>query len=134
MIFFKGVAELTDNGLSALVCDDVVAIKNCKRLISNEVARFCNRVRKAVGLLLAQEVDVCHMYRFKNFVIDFLFGRVVFEVGLKLKGMVKVVLNGALSAVGDDENFFNTCLNGFLNNILDCGLVNNVEHLFRNGL
>ena len=47
--------------------------------------------------------------------------------------MVKMVFDSALASVCDDKNIFDTCRNSFFNDILDCGFVNNVEHLFGNG-
>ena len=47
--------------------------------------------------------------------------------------MVKMILNGTLISVCDNKDFLNAGIKSLFNNILNCGLINDVEHFLWNG-
>ena len=52
-----------------------------------------------------------------------------FEEMLELKANVEVILNGALATSGNDDDVLDAGVFGFLNTILDQGLVDERQHL-----
>ena len=78
---------------------------------------------QTLGFLLADEINVGKVGYIVNSVIKRLFCGICLEVFFKLKGVVKVILYDLLAPVGDDEDVGNSRRRGFLNKVLNRGLV-----------
>ncbi|MNC21007.1 hypothetical protein D3C75_689760 [compost metagenome] len=108
---------------------NVVPKKHGERLITDEVAGAPYGVAKPLGFLLADVMKV-DVRRFSNLCQNIelsLFLQRVFQ----LKGNVEVVLNCPFSFACYDNNVLNAGLDGFFYNVLNGGLINDREHLFR---
>ncbi len=79
-------------------------------------------------LLLANVRDVDHVGDIADYLEQLLFA-LGFERVLQLKRYVEVILNGGLAAAGDDDDVLNAGMHGFLDAVLDEGLVHQREHL-----
>ena len=55
-----------------------------------------------------------------------------FQGGIQLKAEVEVVFHRTFAAAGDDDDVLDAGSNGLFNAILDDGLVDQRQHLFRN--
>ncbi len=80
--------------------------------------------------LLTDVVDIDHV----GDVADF-FEHVVFffadEVLLEFDCVIKVVFNRSFAFAGYNDDVFDAGLNGFFDDVLDGGFVNNGQHFFR---
>ena len=86
------------------------------------------------------------IWRAKSFVGDEPFGvllgddimlsekPVLKQAFLQVGGIVKVVLDGVLAPVGDDEDLLHACGHSLLHDVLDHGLVHQGQHLLGNAL
>ena len=88
---------------------------------------------QTLGLLLADKIHVRHVGHgahgarlLELAVCD----QAVFEVGR----VVKIILNGGLAAVGDDEDLLDARSDGLLHDVLDHGLVDQGQHLLGDAL
>ena len=130
-VFFISAAKLTDNRVFR--DDNVVAVHNRERLVADEALGAKHRVTETFGLFLADIIDVGKIGAGFDAFQNFRLCRVAFELGFELKRVVKVVFNDTFAAVGDNQNVGDTGGNRFLDDILNCGFVHNVQHFFRNG-
>ena len=63
-----------------------------------------------------------------------LLGGIVLQVGFQLERVVEMILDHAFTAVGDDQNILDSGSDSLLNDVLNRGLIHNIEHFLWNGL
>ena len=88
---------------------------------------------QAFGLLLADKVHIGHIRHIPDGL-----GLLVLPVGqqaaLQIGGIVKVVLNGGLAPVGDDQDLFHAGRNSLFHDILQNRLVHQRQHFLGDAL
>ena len=115
-----GVRKLFDAGVSAVVQDDVVTVHHRERLLSRELSREHDRIRRARRLVLIGEAEL----------------HAGDELGkLPLRGTgggvrLEIAADEFLRAVDDDEYLLHTAVRRLFCDILDGGRVDDGEHLF----
>ena len=88
---------------------------------------------QSLRLLLAQEVHIRHVRDLAHRAGFFLLA-VREQTRLKIGGIVKIVLDRGLAAVGDDEDLLNARRDRFFYDVLEDGLVHQRQHLLGNAL
>ena len=113
---------------ATLAEDQIISQQNGHRVIADEMARAPDGVTQPGRLLLS---DILHSPGTMHHRLDKA-QRVALALGLqgglKLKGVIKVILDGGLVAPGDEDELLNTGRCGFLNRILDQRLVDHRQH------
>ena len=72
---------------------------------------------QTLGLLLAEEENICHIGDLSNG-LSFLLFAVQQQTGLQIGGIVKIVLDGGFAPIGNDQDLLNAGGYGFLYDIL----------------
>ena len=89
---------------------------------------------ETLGLLLADEIYICKVCDSLDLFVDFFLILLAGKICLKLEGMVEVVFDNSLAAVGYDKDVLDSRRNGLFYKILDSRLIDYVEHLLRDCL
>jgi len=126
----EDVHELADGGSAAE--DDVVRKEDGERLIADEVAGNEDGVAVAQALLLADESHG-DFGGLADSVEELLFAGGL-EDALELKVVIEEVFDGALGGAGDHDDLFEAGGDGFFDDVLDDGAINEREHLLGDGL
>ena len=106
---------------------DIVAQQNRKGLVSHKAAGAPHGMAEALGLLLAQKQHICHIRHFPDHPCFLLFS-VPQQAILQVGGIVKIVLNGRLAAVGDDQDLLDAGSDSLFDNVLQNRFVHQGQH------
>ena len=85
---------------------------------------------QTLGFLLAEEQHVGHVRHFTDRA-GFLLLPILQKALFQIRSVVKIVFDGRLAAIGDDQNLLNACRHGFLHDILQDRFVHQGQHFFR---
>ena len=109
--------------------DDIIAKKNSKGLVTDKAPRTENGITKTAHIFLPYivNIDICGL---PHEIQQVLFA-LSFELILKRRSRVKVILDGTLAVSANDKDIFNAALQRLFHNILDGWLVHNGQHLLR---
>ena len=86
---------------------------------------------EALRLLLTDEINIRERGTLFHALIERRLRGIRGELGLKLEGMIEMILNGDLASVCNDKNIFNTRSCRLFYDILNSGLVNYIQHFLR---
>ncbi len=131
VVFLRRIHQLLEHRRFAE--HDIVAQQNAEGFVPDEALGAPDRMAEALGLLLPQEVDVRHVRHLAHGA-GFVPLAVRDQPRLQIGGVVKIVLNGGLAAVGDDQDLLDAGGDGLLHNVLEYGLVHQRQHLLRDAL
>src|SRR5207302_8044702 len=114
--------------------DDVVGEEHGKRLVADEIARAPNRVAEAKGPLLARVADLARLGDPREERGELTVLAAVAERRLELEGMIEMIFERGFRATGHEDEFLDAGSARLLDRVLDQRLVDDREHLLRNGL
>ena len=112
--------------------DNVVSEQHCKRFVPHGVSCNPDGVSQTECFLLAHVAHVDHVRDFAHFGQQVVFAS-LFELAFEFIRNIEVVLDRIFPAAGDDRDVADAGANGFLDDVLDQGLVDQWQHFLRLG-